>query len=222
MLCNTNTNRVHHMSKYSLIAGAFSLSIATVVVMIVESDRANVRQDPFDGLHLSAPSIEDIADDDIRLSPTVRYQSDTHGYVLRYPASWSLENATKDFDGDILADPSERAVITINETVDDILVGTGAVDMVTDSITSSLRLDPAFRLTTLKQLQWKGHITIFTNGTRHLGSKVLHTQEYTIFRPQRNGVLTLSITTEEKTEILYQHVIESILNSLEVTMETSL
>lgn len=210
------------MSKYSLIASAFTLSIATVVVMIIENDIPKVHQDLFDGLHFSAPAIEDIADDDVRLSPTVRYQSDTHGYILRYPSVWSLDNATDDFNGDILADPAERAVITISEIIDDALVGTGAIHMVAESIASSVKLDPAFRLEILKQLQWKGHQTLFTNGSRHLGSKILHTQEYTIFRPQRSGVLTISITTEEKTAMLYKDAIESILNSLEVTMENSL
>jgi len=210
------------MSKNLLIVSAFAFSIATVVVMIAENDIPKFQQDLFDGLHFSAPVIEDIADDDVRLSPTVRYQSDTHGYILRYPSSWSLENATHDFDGDILADPAERAVITISETTSEALVGTGVVSMVADSISSSLKLDPAFHLETLKKLQWKGHETIFTNGSRHLGSKILHTQEYTIFRPNRSGVLTISITTEEKTEMLYQRVIESVLNSLEVSLENSL
>jgi len=184
--------------------------------MILDSTSPAPSKDLFEGLHLSAPIADDIADDDARLAPYVRYQSDTHGYSLQYPATWTLDDSKKDFGGDILSDPSEHTVITISETKEESLMTEDAVDLLTQSIKDSLNLDPAFNLKTLDHLTWKGRSTIFTDGERHLGSRVLHTREYNIFRPTYNGVLNVSITTQKSTEVLHDKIIESILNSLDV------
>jgi len=204
------------MSKFHLIVGSFTLSLITVFVMVLDTKPPAPSEDLFEGLHLSAPVINDIADDDARLSPYVRYQSDTHSYSLQYPATWTLDDSKTDFGGDILSDPSEHTVITISETKDESLMATGAVELLTQSIRDSLSLDPAFNLQTLDHLTWKGRSTIFTDGERHLGSRILHTREYNIFRPSHNGVLNVSITTQKSTEPLHDEIIEAILNSLDV------
>ncbi|MBT5237483.1 hypothetical protein HOL63_03900 [Candidatus Peregrinibacteria bacterium] len=208
------------MSKFPLIIGAFSLSLITVIVMVMDSNSHSPSTDLFEGMHLSAPIPEDIPeeipDDDARFAPYVRYQSDTHGYALSYPSTWTLDDSKKDFGGDILSDPSEHSIITISETKDESLMTTDAVEMLTQSIRESLNLDAAFTLETLQQLMWKGRHTIFTNGVRHLGSRTLHTREYNIFRPNHGGVLNISITTQDSSEALHKEVIESILNSLDV------
>jgi hypothetical protein len=212
------------MSKFPLILGAFCLSLITVMVMVMDSNRHSPSTDLFEGLHLSAPIPEDIdaeeiPDDDPQFAPYVRYQSDTHGYSLSYPSTWTLDDSKKDFGGDILSDPSEHSIITISETKDESLMTPDAVEMLSQSIRESLNLDPAFNLETLQHLMWKGRDTIFTNGERHLGSRTLHTREYNIFRPNHGGVLNISITTQDSSEALHKDVIESILNSLDVCPE---
>ena len=189
--------------------------------MVIAHDPAPAPADPFSGLHLSAPDVtaEDL--DDALLSPFVSYQSDTFGYKLRFPSTWSLDDSKTDFHGDIFTDPREQVVVTISETDGVYTVTPEGITRVAKSIEESLQYDPAFKLTTFERLYWKEQPTIFTEGTRTIGGKRYHTREYNIVRPAHSGILNISITTQEDSETLHEKAVQEILKSLDVCPKKS-
>ena len=197
------------MIRFHLLLGTVAASIATVVAVVLIANPEPTPADPFEGLHLSAQ-------DEILNSPVVSYQSDTFGYKLKFPGNWTLDDTRTEFDGDILSDPSERVVITISETKDPALLTPEGMDGMAKSIEESLRVDPAFKLTSFERLVWKNRPTIFTDGVRKIGGKRFHTREYNIFRPKHNGILNISVTTQENSETLYDSALQDILHSLDV------
>lgn len=206
------------MHKFHLLLGSIAASTATLVAVVVLHDPYPAPSDPFEGLHLSAPAISDadLEDDEILNSPVVSYQSDTFGYLLKYPGNWELDDSRTEFDGDILSDPSQRVIITISETKDASLMTEEGQTAMRQSIEQSLRLDPAFKLEAFEHLTWKKMPTIFTDGVRRIGGKQYHTREYNIFRKKHNGVLNISITTQQDAEALYEQALKDILQSLNV------
>lgn len=216
------------MQSFHLLLGAIAASIATIVAVVIVHDPlpATYRSratwpapaDPFNGLHLSAPiSIdEDLNNDEKLNSPFVSYQSDTFGYKIRYPGNWYLDDTRSEFAGDILSDPSERVVVTISETVDPTLVTPEGMEAMAQSIEESLQLDPAFSLQKFQRLIWKHRPTIYTDGIRMISGERFHTRVYNIFRKNHNGVLNVSITTQEDAEVLYEQALQEVLNSLDV------
>lgn len=213
---SSTTDTDYTMSRFHLLLGCLAASIGTVVAVVIVHDPLPAPADPFEGLHLAAPIEDDVIEDEILNAPFVSYKSETHTYSLRFPGNWSLDDTRAEFEGDILADPLERAVITISETKDTELVTDDGIARMAESIEESLRLDPSFKLQTLDQFLWKGKHTIFTDGVRKIGGKRFHTREYNIFRPQHGGVLNLSITTQEDSEPLYEKALQDILHSLSV------
>lgn len=207
------------MHKYSLLLGTVAASIATLVGVVLIHDPAPAPSDPFAGLHMSAPEegeALDIADDDVRLAPTVSYQSDTLGYKLSFPATWSLDDSRESFDGDILADPLEHAVVTISSTDDVTCVTPNDIKRLAYSIRQSLEHDPSFTLESFERLYWQKQPAIFSEGIRRIGGRVYHTREYNIVRPGHIGIFNVSITTQEDSETLYEQALQHILHSLEV------
>ena len=200
------------MTQFHLFLGSIAAAVATIVAVVLIHDPVPAPADPFVGLHMSAP--EEL--DEILDAPFVSYQSDTFGYYLKYPGNWSLDDTRTEFDGDILADPSERVVLTISETKDPSLVTDEGIESMSSSIKESLRLDPAFKLEQFERLTWKNHHTIFTDGVRKIGGTRFHTREYNIVRKKHQGVLNISITTQENAESLYEKALQDILQSLDV------
>jgi hypothetical protein len=201
------------MMKLHIHLGAVAASIATIVTVVIVHDPAPAPTDPFEGLRFSAPVL---IVDEILGAPITSYQSDTHGYRLKYPSNWTLDDSRSEFEGDILSDPSERAVITISETKDLELINEEGLQRMMMSIKESMRLDPAFKMKSFERLIWKNRPTLFTDGVRKIGGKRFHTREYNIFRKNHDGVLNVSITTQEDAEVLYEEVLKDILHSLDV------
>ncbi len=204
------------MNKFHIILGTVAASIATLVAVVTITDRTPTPSDPFAGLHLSAPELEHLADDEILNAPFVSYESTTFNYKLRYPGTWHLDDTRSDFGGDILADPLENVVITLTETEDKDIVSMEGMKKVADSIKQSLMVDPSFDLERSQKLYWKDRPAIFTSGVRLIGGERYHTREYNILRNDHGGILNISITTKEDTQQLYSEPIQEILKSLEV------
>ena len=203
------------MIKFHLFLGAVAASIATLVAVVLIHDPSPAPADPFHGLHLSAPIPVAIEDEHLA-APVVSYQSDTFGYTVKFPGNWMLDDSRSEFEGDILSDPSERVVITISETADATLMTPEGMDRMAHSIQDALEIDPAFMLVEFERLAWKERPTIFSDGVRLIGGKRFHTRAYTIFRKNHNNILTVSVTTQENAETLYEKPIEDILDSLDV------
>jgi hypothetical protein len=201
------------MIRLHILLGTVAASIATIVAIVIIHNPSPAPADPFNGLHLSAPAI---IEDEILGAPVVSYQSDTFGYSLKHPGNWLLDDSRLYFDGDILSNPSERVVITISETIDPELMTEEGMDGMAKSISESLRIDSAFSLNVFERLVWKNRPTIFTDGVRQLGGKRFHTREYNIFRKNHDGVLNISVTTQEDSESLYDSALQDILHSLDV------
>lgn len=203
------------MNKFHLVLGTVAASIATLVVMVTVSDPTPAPSDPFEGLHLSAPELEELADDEILNAPFVSYQSDSMEYKVTYPGTWTLDDTKDSFDGHILSDPLEHVIITITETPESQVLSQRGVEALADSIEQALKFDSAFTLERFDRLLWRGHPTIYTSGTRRIGGETFHTREYNIVRPDHTGMLNVNISTKDSAESVYEKPIREILKSLE-------
>ncbi len=204
------------MHKVYLTLTALAASVASVVALVIFVDPSPAPQDLFEGLHLSAPEFEEVIEDEVLNSPTVSYQSDTFRYKLSYPGNWDLDDSRKDLDGDIISDPTQRAIMVINQTKDPSVMSAEGTAKVIESIRDSLRHDSNFSLKRFESFEWEDRPAVFTDGVRIIDGKRYRTREYNIIRQEHGGMLNISVTTQENTEALYDEVIQNILQSLDV------
>lgn len=205
------------MTKLYLTLASLAAAASSVVALVTYIDPSPVPVDMFEGLHLSAPEPAlDIIDDEILNAPVVSYQSDTFSYKVSYPSNWTLDDSRGDFDGDILTDPDQHVVITINEIKDSSILSEEGTREIAKSIRDSVRFDAGFSLSEFQSFRWDGRYALFTDGMRLISGEPYRTREYNIFRPEHGGILNISITTLSHAEALYENTIMNILESLDV------
>ena len=204
------------MSRLHVLLASFAAAAATIVAVVMSMSPIPAPEDPFEGLHLSAAEEAELAVDEVLDSPTVRYTSKRFSYAVSYPGTWTLDDTKEVYGGDVITDPDERVVITINETEDPELLTPEGMQRTADSIEDSLSFDPEFTLIHFERLIYDNFPAVFTDGIRYIGGKRYHTREYSVFRPVHGGILNISISTPEDAEQLYEKAIGDILRSLDV------
>ena len=204
------------MNRLLLLLGTVAMSVATVVGMVIMHEPTP--SDPFSSIHLSAPSIDPatLATSEAIDSPYVSYKSDSIGYSLRYPATWSLDDSRATFSGDIISDADQRVIVTISATPTPAVSSQLDILRMTNTLEESLTTDDSFTPISVQRLVWKNLPALFSDGMRVIGNQPFHTRTYNIFRSTKSDMLTISISSQEESEVQYEEVLSTLLKSLKV------